>query len=328
MKKFLKVVGYLVLLSVVIGGAAIIYILSATPDVGEAPDLKVEISPDRVERGRYLATSVMGCMDCHAQRDWSHFAGPVKPGTTGGGGELFGSAMGLPGEYYSPNLTPYHLGDWTDGEIFRAVTSGVSKDGRALFPIMPYLNYGQLDKEDIFSVIAYLRTLEPVENDVQESVSHFPMNIIIHTIPRKPEFTQRPDQANRLAYGKYMFTAAACGECHTPVKKGEAVPGKYLAGGMEFSLPNKVVSISANITPDRNTGIGSWTPDQFVQRFNDFNETVFSSYPVKDYEFNTIMPWMYYSRMRKNDLEAIHTYLSSVEKVNNRLDRYRVSAPR
>ncbi|HBF21861.1 MAG TPA: cytochrome C, partial [Cryomorphaceae bacterium] len=51
MKKFLKVVGYLVLLSVVIGGAAIIYILSATPDVGEAPDLKVEISPDRVERG-------------------------------------------------------------------------------------------------------------------------------------------------------------------------------------------------------------------------------------------------------------------------------------
>lgn len=75
------------------------------------------------------------------------------------GGEFFGPDLGFPGEFYSRNLTPANLRGWTDGEIFRAITAGVNKEGEALFPVMPYRNYSKMDKEDIYDIIAYLRTL-------------------------------------------------------------------------------------------------------------------------------------------------------------------------
>src|SRR5689334_2016097 len=59
-----------------------------------------------LERGEYLATSVSGCMDCHSKRDFTKFAGPVVPGTEGGGGFLFDEKIGLPGKIYAKNITP------------------------------------------------------------------------------------------------------------------------------------------------------------------------------------------------------------------------------
>jgi len=50
---------------------------------------------------------------------------------------------------------------------------------------MPYPNYGRMDKEDIYSMIAYIRSLAPIENEVPESKPDFPMNFIINTIPVK-----------------------------------------------------------------------------------------------------------------------------------------------
>ena len=81
------------------------------------------------------------------------------------------------------NLTPYHLGNWTDGEIFRAITTGVSRDGHALFPVMPYTSYAKMDPADIKDIIAYLRTLKPIHNAIPAAESDFPMNFIINTMP-------------------------------------------------------------------------------------------------------------------------------------------------
>lgn len=53
-------------------------------------------------------------MDCHSQRDFTKFSGPIKPGTEGIGGELFDNGVGIPGELTSPNITPAALGAWTD----------------------------------------------------------------------------------------------------------------------------------------------------------------------------------------------------------------------
>jgi hypothetical protein len=61
----------------------------------------------------------------------------------------------------------------------------VSKDGSALFPVMPHAAYGRMDKEDVLSIIAYLRTLPAIAHEVPASVPDFPMNIIINTIPKK-----------------------------------------------------------------------------------------------------------------------------------------------
>ncbi|MEM9528882.1 MAG: hypothetical protein AAGA31_19885 [Bacteroidota bacterium] len=135
-KLLLGLSGLLVLL---IGGG-FLYLSLALPNVGPPPAIEIAKTPEQVTRGSYLANHMMVCMDCHSQRDWNKYAGPSIASTLGQGGEKFGHDLGFPGEFYAPNITPAALGSWTDGEIFRAVTTGVSKDGRALFNVMPYHN--------------------------------------------------------------------------------------------------------------------------------------------------------------------------------------------
>jgi mono/diheme cytochrome c family protein len=192
MKKFLKIFSrvLLVLLVIVIGIVA--YIKLALPNVGEAPNLTIEKTAARVARGEYLANHVTVCIDCHSTRDWSRFSGPITEGTLGKGGDLFDQKFGFPGAYYAKNITPEGISRYTDGELFRVITTGVTKEGRAMFPVMPYQYYGRMDEEDIYSIIAYIRSLQPIKNEVPESSSDFPMNIIINTIPTKASFTKMP----------------------------------------------------------------------------------------------------------------------------------------
>jgi len=75
---------------------------------------------------------------------------------------------------------------------------------------MPHHNFGQLDEDDIKAVIAYLRTLKPIENTTEPSESDFPMNIIINTIPKKADLKPMPPKSDKAAYGKYLVTAAGC----------------------------------------------------------------------------------------------------------------------
>ncbi len=318
MKKGIRYLIYIAATLILAIVAVIGYITIALPNVGPPPDITIEITEDRVAHGKYLANHVMLCMDCHAVRDFSLFGGPPIPGTLGGGGEEFTREMGLPGNFVAPNLTPAALGDWTDGEIFRAIVSGVSKDGSALFPVMPYPHYSQLDEEDIYSVIAYLRTLDPVEYDLPPREIDFPVSIIINTMPVKPELTERPSKEDIIDYGKYIITAAACTDCHTKHEKGEYV-GEPYAGGNEFPLPDGSVVRSANLTPHI-TGIGNWTKEQFVARFKAYSkENGYEHQNVSPGQFQTIMPWPMYAEMDTADLEAIYAYLMSLPPVDNNL---------
>ncbi|HEY6899912.1 MAG TPA: cytochrome C, partial [Puia sp.] len=173
MKKVIKILLFIVAGLVVVVALLALYVKKGLPNVGKPADLKVEATAKRVSRGEYLANAVAGCMICHSERNLAVFGGPVKDNSLGMGGELFGRDQGFPGNIYAKNLTPYAIGDWTDGELFRAITTGVSRNGRALFPIMNYPAYGKMDQEDIFSIIAYLRTLKPIRNDVQKTELDF-----------------------------------------------------------------------------------------------------------------------------------------------------------
>lgn len=299
----------------------ITYVKVALPSVGPAPDITVEHTPERVARGQYLATSVMVCVDCHSTRDWSLFSGPPKPGTLGMGGEVFDQKLGFPGKFVAKNITPYSLSSWTDGEIFRAITSGVSKDGSALFPIMPHHNFGQLDKEDIYAVITYLRNLPPIENKTEVSVADFPMNLIINTIPQQATLGKRPDPADTIAYGKYLVTAASCNDCHTRQEKGKFV-GEPFAGGFEFQFPDGSILTSPNITPHA-TGIGSWSQEQFVERFKQYTDSGFVLPRVQPGGFQTVMPWSMYAGITERDLAAMYQYLRTLKPQNNVVERFK-----
>lgn len=323
MKKLFIVLGVLLLVLLSFVSAALVYVSAALPDVGTPPDLEIELTQERIDRGRHLANNVMLCMHCHTPQEKTKFAHPIKPDMLGAGGNLFGAKKeGLPGNYYSPNLTPANLGDWTDGEIYRAITTGVNKDERALFPIMPWPNYARMDQEDIYAVIAYLRTLDPIENDVPESESFFPMNFIINTMPTKVDAGTTPDKSDPVSWGKYLVNAASCMDCHTPKEKGADLPGMELAGGFEFGLEDGSIVRTANITPDLNTGIGSWTEDMFVNRFKTYADTSFQFNEIPAGQFNTVMPWKDYSRMSEEELRAIYAYLREVTPVENLVTRF------
>jgi len=258
--------------------SGISYVKFALPAIGPAPVLTVEKSPNNIARGKYLANSVAVCMDCHATRDWSVFSAPPIPGTEGKGGERFDQTMGFPGVYYSRNLTPYSLSEWSDGEIFRAITSGVSRNNEALFPVMPHPNYGRVDKNDIYDIIAYLRSLPEIEYENQPSTSDFPMNLIINTIPVEANFSTRPDKSDKTVYGEYLVTLASCADCHTPFDKGEYDYDNYLAGGREFILPWATLT-TPNLTPDDKTGLGTWSEEEFIGRFKVYTDSTYI--PVK-----------------------------------------------
>lgn len=316
-----KIIGWILGIIILIVGGGYIYLYAAFPAVEPPPDITVEGTDQQVERGKYLAEHVAVCIDCHSNRDWTKFSGPIKPGTFGRGGDAFTEEFGFPGTFYARNITPYNLKSWTDGEIYRTITTGVTKDGRPMFPVMPYPYYGKMDPDDVRAIIAYIRTLEPIEYEPPASEANFPMNLILRTIPEPPDPIERPSPEDSVAYGEYLTNIAGCVECHTPQVQGVDIEGMYLAGGFEFQMPFGMVR-SVNITPHNQTGIGRWTKEMFVKRFKQYDVPVDSLQDVEDNQFNSIMPWQMYGGMKEQDLEAIYTYLQTVEPVENAVTRF------
>ncbi len=319
--RFWKIVGFIVLGLIVILFCGIAYIIWFQPRI-PVQDIKVNVTADRVARGNYLANHILACIDCHSTRDWTKFSGPVTSGTEGKGGETFDHALGFPGVFVSANITPYHLSGWTDGELYRAITSGVGKGNRPFFPVMPYLHYGMLDTEDIYSVMTYIRTLNPIPFDPPASIPDFPMNIILHLIPAPAHPAKSPDPSDSLNYGKYLVLAGGCIECHTQAdKKGKLIEGMSFAGGREFQLPFGVVR-SSNITSDKETGIGGYTSQVFINRFKAYDPAIHPLATVKNKDFNSIMPWSMYAGMTSSDLSSVYLYLHSLKSIRNQVVRF------
>ncbi|WP_281635734.1 c-type cytochrome [Flavobacterium marginilacus] len=317
-----KIIKRFLLLFVIAVAAVLFYVKLALPNVGEMEYLSIKPTASRLERGKYLATHVCVCVDCHSTRNWNEFSGPLAEGTLGKGGEVFDQRFGFPGSFYSKNITPSGIGDWTDAEVLRAIASGVSKDGKALFPIMPHPHFGQMDKEDLESIIVYLRSLKPIENIVPESEADFPMNFIINTIPEKPHFSNKPSESDAVAYGGYLFNAASCAECHSKQEKGKPIAGMELAGGFEFPMVTGGTAFSSNITQDEATGIGKWSEDDFVKRFKSYTDSSYVSVKVSKGNFNTVMPWTMYGGMKEQDLKAIYAYLKTIRPIKNSVIKF------
>jgi hypothetical protein len=186
---------------------------------------------------------------------------------------------------------------------------------------MPYLYYGKMDQEDLYSIIAYIRSLQPIDYDAPSTKLDFPLNFIVHTIPQKPSFSARPDPSDQIAYGAYMVNASGCVECHTQVKDGQIIPEFSFGGGREFMFPNGSVVRSMNISPDK-TGIGAWSEEMFVQRFKMYADSSYVIPTVKEGEFNSVMPWTMYGKMESGDLKAIYAYLRTVKPIENVVERW------
>ncbi len=323
MKKIL--LGILAVVVVVVGGAAI-FLSTKSPAMRPAPDLKVEATPERIERGRYLAENVTSCLHCHSDGDRTRWGGPYKQETKGAGGECWTPELGFAGTLCAKNITqhPEHgIGKWTDGEIVRAIREGVNKNGEPLFGIMPYPNYRQMSDEDATSLVAYLRTLPATAGEKPARSLNFPLSVIVKFMPQPITGpVAAPDKNDKVAYGRYLVTIASCETCHTPVdEQHQPLPGMAFAGGQRFQTTKEGATVaSSNLTPHA-SGLGSRTRENFIAMFKAYASPESHDTEVTP-DKNTVMPWLSLSGMTEEDLGAIYDYLKTVAPVDNKVEKF------
>jgi hypothetical protein len=286
------------------------YLLLRRPSSAPPAKITVAMTPDNIERGQYLFTALLDCDGCHSQRDFTRLGGPVVVAGRGQGGVL--QFDGLPGTVSAPNITPDKetgIGAWTDGEKIRAIREGIGKDGHALFPMMPYQGYKYMSDNDSRALVAYMNTLPAIHNYVEPSHITFPTSMFIKGVP-SPETRPVPkvDPDGGEIYGEYLVTIAGCEECHTPQTRGSEDMSLRFAGGRVFSGPVGTV-VSANITPDKDTGIGKWDFIRFRDRMHGMRQ--YKELPKVGPERFTVMPWLAYQNLTDHDLESIFLYIKS-----------------
>jgi mono/diheme cytochrome c family protein len=311
--------------------AAIIFLIAAAstlPSCNNGTTEQAATNEDSIQkviaRGQYLATNVAGCMDCHSKRDFSKYSGPVVAGSEGGGGMVFDQKFGLPGVLYGKNITSDSvtgIGGWTDAEILRAMTQGISKNGDTLFPLMPYTNLNRMAKEDLLSIIAFIRTLKPINNAVPARQLMMPIAAVYPAQALQPSIDNnvRPPESDPVKYGEYLANAADCGTCHSPLTPQGVDHSRMYAGGYIFDLGTNKVQ-SSNITPDSATGIGAWTEEMFMNKFTVYRDA--SQINRDPGNQNTIMPLTLYAGMKDEDLKAIYAYLRTVKPSTNRVEKF------
>jgi mono/diheme cytochrome c family protein len=269
-------------------------------------------TPERLERGAYLASALTGCQDCHSQHDFNTPDAAVTPGRAYAGAEIV--MKGLPGRVVAPNLTAdpeTGLGNWSDDEIARAIREGISRDGRALFPMMPYGHFRFLPDEDLASLIVFLRSLAPVRNATPKTAIVFPVNYLIRNVPQPiPGTVVAPDLSTPARRGAYLVEIAGCTDCHTPVKNGTPMAGMDFSGGMVLEGPWGRVA-SPNLTPDA-SGIAYYDEGLFVQAIR--------TGAVKSRPLNPIMPWPVLRNLTDQDLKDMFAYLQTLPPVQHRVD--------
>jgi hypothetical protein len=314
-KRFFKRV--LIAIPIVLLGV-FLYLLLRRPSSAPPSKIAVEMTTSNIERGEYLFTTLLDCDGCHSQRDFLRLGGPVLSAGRGKGGPL--PLEGLPGEVNAPNITPDKetgIGSWTDGEKIRAIREGLSKDGRTLFPLMPYPGYRYLSDPDVMALVAYMNTLPAIRNYVPRSNISFFVSMMVKGVPA-PVTKAIPavDPDGGEIYGEYLVSIAGCEECHTPRKFGQSDASMRFAGGRVFAMPVGTV-ISSNITPDKDTGIGKWDFIRFRDRMHAMRQYKNTEFPKVGPERFTLMPWIAYSNLTDHDLEAILLYIKSRRAITN-----------
>ena len=260
-----------------------------------------------VARGKYLVEGPVACGNCHTQR------GPdfrsLKKGVLAGGHPFVEPGLF---ESFSRNITPDKdtgIGTWTDAQIVRAIREGVSKEGETLGPPMPFYMYNRMADDDVKAIVAYLRTVKPVHNEVKASA---------FKIPLKPEPAAKglpaPPRTDKVAYGEYIATALAhCLDCHTPmVGPVSDQANQKGAGGLEIQLPG-VTLRTRNITPDKETGIGTWT-DAEIKR------AITQGVSKDGRKLIPLMPFPYFKNMTADDIDAVVAYLRTLKPVTKKIE--------
>jgi mono/diheme cytochrome c family protein len=251
-----------------------------------------------LERGAYLVNSVAACGNCHTP------LGPNGPDMS----KEFSGRLVIKNKLfdaYAPNITQdpkTGIGSWTDAQIVKAIREDVRPDGSIIGPPMPIALYRDLSDRDVNAMVAYLRTVKPVENVMPKSVYRIPLPPAYG--PPVGHVADVPEGVT-VAYGAYLAGPVAhCVECHsTPGPMGPDFKNALGAGGMTFEGPWGI-SVAPNLTPHED-GIRDLTDAQVATIITTGTRPDGSKmFPPMGYGF--------YAHMKPNDVAAIIQYLRSI----------------
>ena len=248
--------------------------------------LVIPTNPAAIAEGRRLAVT-RGCVDCHEQ-------------DLGGKVVLDDPIVGI---VNGSNLTSGRGGVaklYNDKALQTAIRHGVGVDGRPL-AAMPSDKYFHMSNTDLGRLIAYIKSLPPVDR-IHEPVSIGPVGrllftigeiylaarVIDHTAPRPTP----PPPGPTIEYGGYL--AVGCTSCH----------GKNFSGGRIPGVPPEWPP-AANITPDKQSGIGKW-------RREDFERAMRRGEKPDGSILNPVMPWQQFAELTDDEIEALWRYFRTV----------------
>jgi len=275
------------------------------------PDVSVSADPAMIERGAYIVHSLAHCSTCHLPRDEVGDIAPDERVALRGGGE-----WELPfGTLRSPNLTPDQatgLSDWSDAEIGRAIASGVLRDG-SVSMFMGW-SLGELAADDLDAVVSYLRSTDPVSNEVPRSELNLLGKALfggLEPLVKMGRWAEAPPPGPTVERGEYLANGPAfCYGCHSKLDMMamEILEPLFQGGNPEPAEDGSNVEIVApNLTPDPETGwIVDWSEDRFVTRLRGGRQREGSK-----------MPWEAFAGMTEDDARAIYRYLQTLEPVKN-----------
>ena len=262
---------------------------------------RVADGADPLTHGRYLVETIAGCGNCHT---------PHLPDGSLDESMAFAGAFVIEEpvfKAYAKNITPdmeTGIGSWTDEQIINAIRNGQKPDGTFYGPPMSFGWYKRMSDTDVRAIVAYLRTVKPVRNEVPQSTYQIPLNgygPMVTTVPDVPK--DDPDK-----YGEYLAGPVGhCMDCHTTYVMGQIDMAQLGRGGNVYSRPfiYDWAAVSANVTPHPEAGLGNWT-DAEIKR------AITQGISRNGRVLMPFMPYGLYAKMQESDLDAVVAYLRSI----------------
>ena len=257
-----------------------------------------------IARGEYVFHAG-ACDSCHTDHP--------NHGAFLAGGRRMPTEFGV---FYTPNITPdpeTGIGRWTAEDFRRAMIEGTSPEGGHYYPIFPYRWYTGMSAADLADLWAYLGSVPPVRNQVPPHDLPFPLNLRFLLLGWKlvnfdeGDTVFDPERSDAWNRGAYLINHLGhCGACHTPKLLGALFLSHDFLAGSE-SIPGPYPA--PNLTPDRITGLGSWSIEDMVRALG--RAITPEGEPIRGPMAEYVASGS--SFLSNEDLAAMAVYLSTIE---------------
>ena len=251
-----------------------------------------------ITRGQQIAEALGACGSCHSMNG--------KPGQPLSGGRLMSDAFG---DVNAPNITVAKsgIGAWSETDVRVLLRSNKRPDGTSLYSKF-HKGLSWLSDSDLTAVIAYLRNLPPVENEVeQRNIGFIGRNTtgFFFSVSEVKGYVAQIPQGFRIEYGEYLTNGVAgCNRCHAR-PGGIFTSDKFMAGGEEISFDDEV-KVAPNITQSKEAGIGGWSEED-LKGYLRSGKT-----PAGREVDKRFCPVDFYQRASTAEIDAVVAYLRTV----------------